>query len=64
MSDTDKLVAAILAAGKAAAGGLKTHEDYLKEYDAFVAAIEKRGRENANTSARGAAAAANAEAGR
>lgn len=62
MDDTDKLVAAILAAGKASAEGRMTREDYIREFEGFIAAMEKRRRETGNTWAQGVAAAARKEA--
>ena len=42
LSDSDKIVAATLAAAKATAAGATTAEDYIAEYQAFLYHFEMR----------------------
>jgi hypothetical protein len=43
ISDSDKIVAATLAAAKATADGASTAEDYIAEYQSFLYHFEMRG---------------------
>jgi hypothetical protein len=43
ISDSDKIVAATLAAAKATAAGATTAEDYITEYQEFLFHFEIRG---------------------
>ncbi len=42
MMDMNKMVAATLAAAKAAAAGHHTHEEYIREYEEFLVALQER----------------------
>jgi hypothetical protein len=43
ISETDKIVAAVLASAKATAAGAKTAEDYIAEYQGFLYHFEMQG---------------------
>jgi hypothetical protein len=43
ISETDKIVAAILASAKATAGGATNAEDYIAEYQSFLYHFEMQG---------------------
>ena len=45
MSDTDKIVAAILAAAKISAMGERPAAEYVAEYELFLKVLEKHERE-------------------